>query len=73
MWFEDWMRESRCRIGGGSLWSVAQIEVVPARQSGEGRLAQLGTKLERRSWWMEYEHERICRAVGTRRKWWCCI
>lgn len=41
-----WMRESGCRIRGGSLRSVAQVaRMVPARQSDERRLAQDGTKL----------------------------
>lgn len=40
------MRESGCRNRGGSLRSVAQVSrMMPARQSGERRVAQDGTKL----------------------------
>lgn len=59
VWFEEWMRESGCRIRNGSLCSVAQIEVEPARQRGEGRLARDGTSLGWRRSWTEHEQKRM--------------
>ena len=64
MWFDEWMRESGCRIRNGSLWSVAQVE------SGEGRLERDGTRLGWRMWWTEHEHRKMCYTVGTRCNWW---